>query len=324
MPALLAATADRRAGDDQRAERGRSADRAAASRRRRPRRASPEWKSLRANSAGWIPITVPLRTRTTASSRISDAPDLRGGFDPELAISLLIRSQRRPSGGRHGDRLRDVGAPERVDAATPTRCARRPTSSPRLEPGVRLGLGYDGGAGNVERRDRAAPGLARDDQRGDDPDRAATHRATRRTSSSGRRTTRASSPATSASSCTCASWASRASSSIGDDRGLRPRPHQPLVPLAGRERIDACARDCASTSTSRPGSTEGAGFSFSADGALATRARTSTRQFTLKVLKLHGALDPVQRPDPRRPRITSTSAARCGRTGRRRSARSRS
>jgi hypothetical protein len=106
--------------------------------------ARAEWKALRANSTGWVPITFPLR-HENGRLRISNFPDLRGGFDPELAISLLIRSQRRPAGGRTVTDFEmwlhpgaDADAHElRTTAGFAT----------RLEPGVRVGLGYDGGAG---------------------------------------------------------------------------------------------------------------------------------------------------------------------------------
>ncbi len=109
-----------------------------------PDAASPEWKSLRANSAGWVPITLPLRT-VDGRLLISKLVALRGGFDPELAISVLIRSQRRPAGGRPVTDFELWVHPSADAAGHEVR-----TSSgfvTRLEPGVRVGLGYDGGAG---------------------------------------------------------------------------------------------------------------------------------------------------------------------------------
>ena len=150
--------ADRRPGDHRRAERRGPADRAARAAADAPD-ASPEWERLRENSTGWVPITFPLgrlggpRGRPARGRRF---PDLRGSFDPEVAISLLIRSQRRPVGRPARDRLRDVA---RSEQSTPQSTVRTSANFvTRLEPGVRVGLGYDGQAGNLERRGRAPPG----------------------------------------------------------------------------------------------------------------------------------------------------------------------
>jgi hypothetical protein len=109
-----------------------------------PADASPQWKSVRERSTGWIPITFPLRT-VDGKLRISDFPDLRGGFDPELAISLLIRSQRRAVGGRTVTDF-EMWLQPSVDAE---RHELRTSAGfiTTLEPGVRAGVGYDGGAG---------------------------------------------------------------------------------------------------------------------------------------------------------------------------------
>lgn len=106
--------------------------------------ANPGWRSLRANSAGWVPITLPLK-QGDDGLEVADFPDLRGGFDPELALSLLIRSQRRPVGGRTVTDFEMWFHPS-ADAASyeiPT----SPGVVARLEPGVRVGVGYDGGTG---------------------------------------------------------------------------------------------------------------------------------------------------------------------------------
>jgi hypothetical protein len=109
-----------------------------------PADASPEWQRLRERSTGWIPITLPLRT-VGGKLKISDFPDLRGGFDPELAISLLIRSQRRPAGGRRVTDF-EMWLHPSVDAE---RHELRTSAGfiTALEPGVRAGVGYDGGTG---------------------------------------------------------------------------------------------------------------------------------------------------------------------------------
>ncbi len=106
--------------------------------------ASPQWRDLRANSTGWVPITFPLRTEDGRLT-LSKFTDLRGGFDPELAISVLIRSQRRPVGGRTAT---DFEMWLHPSADAPIHELRTSGGSfTRLEPGVRIGLGYDGGAG---------------------------------------------------------------------------------------------------------------------------------------------------------------------------------
>ena len=112
--------------------------------------ASPEWKSLRENSTGWVPITVPLRFEQEPGEperklRIAHFPDLRGGFDPELAVSLLIRSQRRPDGGRTVTDFEMWLRPSADDDAHELRTSAGFVT--RLEPGVPVGLGYDGGNG---------------------------------------------------------------------------------------------------------------------------------------------------------------------------------
>src|SRR3954462_6309831 len=133
--------------------------------------ASPEWKSLRANSAAWIPITVPLR-REKGELAISHTTDLRGGFDPELAISVLIRSQRRPSGGRTVTDF-EVWVPPSVDA-TDYEVRTSANFVARVEPGVPLGLGHDGGEGTwnaaVEGPTNEALIQMRRDTAGDAPD----------------------------------------------------------------------------------------------------------------------------------------------------------
>ena len=120
-----------------------------------PTDASPQWKSLRERSTGWIPITFPLRT-VDGHLTLSDPPDLRGGFDPELAISLLIRSQRRPAGGRTVTDfemwLHPSGDAERHELRTSAGFITA------LEPGVRAGVGYDGGARTWNARVAPRPG----------------------------------------------------------------------------------------------------------------------------------------------------------------------
>ncbi len=107
---------------------------------------SPEWIALRERSSGWIPITLPLVIDDVDSHlEVADGPDLRGGFDPELALSILFRSQRRPSGGRTVTDFEAWVQPsvdaERYEVHTSSNYIAE------VEPGVPLGLGYDGGNG---------------------------------------------------------------------------------------------------------------------------------------------------------------------------------
>lgn len=109
-------------------------------------RSSPEWIALRERSSGWIPITLPLIVDDDDGHlEVADGPDLRGGFDPELALSILFRSQRRPSGGRTVTDFEAWVQPsvdaERYEVHTSSNYIAE------VDPGVPLGLGYDGGNG---------------------------------------------------------------------------------------------------------------------------------------------------------------------------------
>ena len=106
--------------------------------------ASPQWRDLRANSAGWVSITLPLE-QVDGELRIADFAALRGGFEPELAISLLIRSQRRPAGGRTVTDFEMWFQPSADAVSYEVRSSEGVAA--RLEPGVRVGVGYDGGGG---------------------------------------------------------------------------------------------------------------------------------------------------------------------------------
>ena len=109
-------------------------------------RSSPEWIALRERSSGWIPITLPLIVDDDDGHlEVADGPDLRGGFDPELALSILFRSQRRPLGGRTVTDFEAWVQPS-VDAE---RYEVRTSGDyiARVAPGVPLGLGYDGSNG---------------------------------------------------------------------------------------------------------------------------------------------------------------------------------
>ena len=180
---------------------------------------SPQWRALRERSSGWIPITLPLSIDDQGKRNVSSGPDLRGGFDPDLALSLLFRSQRRPVGRSHRDGFRDLAAPER-------RCRElRGSHLERLPRPGRAGRAARARLRrqqrNVECRDRATSGIAGvcDDERGDGADRAGHEGRRARHRASGLRTTRASSPATSAPSCICANWASRAWRRSGRSKG---------------------------------------------------------------------------------------------------------
>ena len=102
---------------------------------------------MRERSTGWVPITFPLQLDEEHENRLklADFEELRGGFQPELAISLLIRSQRRIVNGRT---VTDFEMWLHPSTDAPFHELR--TSSgfvTRLEPGVSVGAGYDGGNG---------------------------------------------------------------------------------------------------------------------------------------------------------------------------------
>ena len=167
-----------------------------------------------------------------------------------------------------------------------TRFAPRATTSPRSSRACGSGSATTAATGrgtprSRHARDRRCP---RRRTRRRSADRARHDRTTSPTSSSGRRTTRASSRATSAPSCICASWASRAWRRSATIEGLglviTNRWFRSLGEKGSRLReglrfdVDLEAR-----------LTEGAGFSFSADGALAARIHID-KEFKLSVLKL--------------------------------------
>ena len=260
-----------------------------------PTDASPQWKSLRERSTGWIPITFPLRT-VDGHLTLSDPPDLRGGFDPELAISLLIRSQRRPAGGRTVTDfemwLHPSGDAERHELRTSAGFITA------LEPGVRAGVGYDGGATDLERRES---------RRG--PARPAANEATlqiRRDTTEGHPDLIFGPP-----------YDTRV---VARDLSLEVRLRElgePSVEVVGRADgfglvvTNRWLRSLGENgSTLREGLrfdvdlearlTEGAGFSFSAEGALTTRIHLG-KSLHPQGPQAAGPLDPGQRPDPRRP-----------------------
>ena len=244
--------------------------------------ASAQWKSLRTNSAGWIPITVPLR-RDGADLAISHTTDLRGGFKPELAISVLIRSQRRPAGGRTVTDF-ELWVHPSADATDYT----VRTSAgfvAQVEPGVPLGLGYDGGAGTWN---------AAIEPRGPLPVEATRNEATIQM----RRDTPDGAPDIILGPPFDTRLVAR---NVGLELRLR-EAGEPSVDLIGAIEgfglvvTNRWFRSLGeSASTLRDGLrfdmdvearlTEGAGFSFSADGALATRLHVD-KSFTLKVLKV--------------------------------------
>ena len=209
-------------------------------------------------------------TTSTATSRSPTSPTCAAGSIPSWRSACCsARSAGRPAADRH--RLRDLGAPER-------RCRRATSCAPaadyvaRLEPGVRVGLGYDGGVGTwnaaIEPRDGSP---VRPHERGDDLDSGATRpgddaghhlRAAVRHAHRRARRQRRAAPA-------------RAGRAERRGRSRRSRASASSSPTAGS------ARSARSGSRLREGLrfdvdlearlTEGAGFSFSADGALAAR-----------------------------------------------------
>ena len=103
--------------------------------------ASPSWKELRERSAGWIPITVPLVT-DDGTPGLPHPPDVAGGMVPELALSLLFRSQRRPSGARTVTDFEMWYRPS--DDTASFEMPLSETAAVTVTPSVPLGLGYDG------------------------------------------------------------------------------------------------------------------------------------------------------------------------------------
>ncbi len=104
---------------------------------------SDYWRRLRDQSAGWLSVTVPLQTRDDVLV-LPESSELAGGFSPEVAMSLLFRSQRRADGAGNVTDFEMWVYPS-VDAPSFV----RPIGDAfvRVEPCVPLGLGYDGSAG---------------------------------------------------------------------------------------------------------------------------------------------------------------------------------
>jgi hypothetical protein len=106
--------------------------------------ASAGWSDLRQRSGGWIAVTVPLETRD-GRLELPAAPDVSSSISPELAMSLLFRSQRRTAAGRTVTDFEMWMYPS-VDAASFV-LPLSGGSFVRVEPSVPIGLGYDGTAG---------------------------------------------------------------------------------------------------------------------------------------------------------------------------------
>ena len=103
------------------------------------------WGQLRGNSLAWIPITFPLRAGEDGRLVLEEFPDLGNDIQPGVAMSVLIRSQRRLDAGRTVTDF-EIWMQPSIDADT----HELRTGSGvvvRLEPGVRAGFGYDGGNG---------------------------------------------------------------------------------------------------------------------------------------------------------------------------------
>ena len=297
MLALLVATAHRRAGDARRAEHGRAEHRAArvaADGRRRARRRNGLLCAIAA------PAGSRSRCRCVIDDQgdleVADGPDLRGGFDPELALSILFRSQRRPLGRPHRHRLRGMGAPER-------RC--RELRGSHLEQLHRPGRAGRAARArlrrqqrNVERRDRAATGIARPTR----TRRRSRSRATRRRRAGHRLRAALRHAHRRAQRQRRAESARAGRAERGgdrDDRRARPGDHQPLVPLARREGI-AAARGTAVQRRPR-GAAHGRRGLQLLGRRRAGRAHPHRQGVQAERAEADGALDPGQRPDPRDP-----------------------
>ena len=243
-------------------------------------------------------------------------PDLRGGFDPELAISLLFRSQRRPVGRPHRHRLRDAGC---TRASTPSATRLRTSSNyvARLEPGVRLGLGYDGGAGTWNAAIEPRPAS---------PVPATTNEAT----ICDQRATR---PGDEPDIVFGPPYDTRiVARDVSAELHLRELGEPSVEAIATIEGLGLVITNRWFRSLGEKGSATARGTAVqrrprgSADrgrrlqllgGRRAGRAHPHRQGIQAERAEADGALDPGQRPDPRDPGPASTSASRCDRTGRR-------
>ncbi len=104
---------------------------------------SAYWRRLRELSAGWISITVPLETRDLALV-VPESADIAGGFTPEVAMSLLFRSQRQATATGNVTDF-EMWVHPTVDATSFVRPVGQ--GFVRVEPSVPLGFGHDGTAG---------------------------------------------------------------------------------------------------------------------------------------------------------------------------------
>jgi hypothetical protein len=105
---------------------------------------SDYWRRLRDQSTGWLSVTLPLETRDNALV-LPRSSELVGGFSPEVAMSLLFRSQRRSAVAGNVTDFEMWVYPS-VDAPSFV----RPIGDGfvRVEPSVPLGFGYDGTTGS--------------------------------------------------------------------------------------------------------------------------------------------------------------------------------
>lgn len=121
-----------------------------------PSGASPEWTQLRERSAGWVAITHPLVVDNGELHR-AQITDLSSGFTPDQALSLLIRSRRRPAAPRPVTDF-EIWMHPSVDAES-VELALPGDFVARLEPGVRAGFGFDGDTGHWNAAVAPRPGL---------------------------------------------------------------------------------------------------------------------------------------------------------------------
>lgn len=102
------------------------------------------WGQLRANSTGWIPITFPLRRGDGGRLVLEEFADLGNNVVPGVAMSVLIRSQRRSTGAGVVTDFEMWIHPGEDAADYELRTGSGVVV--RLTPGVRTGFGYDGEA----------------------------------------------------------------------------------------------------------------------------------------------------------------------------------
>lgn len=120
-----------------------------------PPGASAEWAELRARTGDWLAVTHPV---VTVDGRLRRAPltELASGFQPEQAVTLALRSRRRPVDGRTVTDFEAWVHPQDDVARLELDVAAGFVAA--LEPGVRVGFGHDGDTGTWNAAIEPRPG----------------------------------------------------------------------------------------------------------------------------------------------------------------------